>query len=63
MSIKRQAAQWTKYIVGAVIMLIVTLALTDYLSGGEDVAGIGLPLLFVFILAAKAYGNYLGIGS
>jgi hypothetical protein len=63
MSIKRQAVQWTKYFVGFALMLAATVALADYLSGGDDIAGIGLPLLFVLILVTKAYGNYLGLGS
>lgn len=61
MGIKRQAIQWTKYIIGAVAMLIATVALAAYLSGGDDIGFIGFPLLILCVLACKAYGNYLGL--
>jgi hypothetical protein len=61
MSIKRQAVQWTKYFIGAPVMLIATIALAAYLSGGEDIGAIGFPLLIIFVLLTKAYGSYLGL--
>ena len=61
MGLMRTVIQWTKGIIGVALMLAATVALADYLSGGDDIAGVGLPLLFVFVFVARAYGDYLGL--
>lgn len=61
MGYKHQAVQWTKYLVGGFAMFVAALLITDVVSGGGEWGSFGFVMILVFIVAAKAWFNYLGL--